>query len=59
MYAPADGDGQNPTDIHCNAGTYPTYVDTGATSVTVNGLNYTILTVLTWIPPRISAMTRV
>ena len=43
MYAPADGDGQNPTDIHCNAGTYPTYVDTGATSVTVNGLNYTII----------------
>lgn len=41
MYAPADGDGQNPTDIHCNAGTYPTYVDTGATSVTVNGLNKT------------------
>lgn len=43
LYAPADGDGQNPTDVHCNAGTYPTYVDTGAVSVTVNGLNYTII----------------
>lgn len=43
LYAPADGDGQNPTDVHCNAGTYPTYVDNGAVSVTVNGLNYTII----------------
>lgn len=43
LYAPADGDSQNPTDVHCNAGTYPTYVDTGAVSVTVNGLNYTII----------------
>lgn len=43
LYAPADGDGQNPTDVHCNAGSYPTYVDTGAVSVTVNGLNYTII----------------
>lgn len=43
LYAPADGDGQNPTNVHCNAGTYPTYVDTGAVSVTVNGLNYTII----------------
>lgn len=33
MYAPADGDGQNPTDIHCNAGTYPTYVDAFRTNV--------------------------
>lgn len=44
VYSPADSDGQNPTDVHCNAGTYPTYVDTGSTSVTVgSSLVYTII----------------
>lgn len=43
VYSLPDADGQNPTDIHCNAGTYATYVDTATTSVTVGKLNYTII----------------
>lgn len=44
VYSLPDADGQNATDIHCNADTYATYVDTGTTSVTVGDrLNYTIV----------------
>lgn len=43
VYSLPDADGQNPTDIHCNAGTYASYVDTSTTSINVGGLNYTII----------------
>lgn len=43
VYSLPDADGQNPTDVHCNAGTYATYADTATASVSVGGLNYTII----------------